>query len=405
MSVEVAEQGIDFLIKGAKKSFKKNFSITFFGGEPTLEIPLLNHMFDYAIFRAKEEELKVDFTLITNGMIFNTELQNFILKWKKTLSKVNIQFSFDGTPDTQSAMRPFYKKDDYFQTSGEKMEYNLNLIYDFCLKNNIVIGEEVYIHAVIPKKQLSNLYNNYKYFTEKGFKGFWYLLLLEDDWDKEDVLIYEKQLNLIFDYIVENKYFDHFFYNKNFHKKNHQPQISCAAGRQVCCFSPDGTIYACHRLYSNDKNDILGYLNKDGKIWINEEKKQLYDKLLASDLVGERLCRDCSIPSCNRCLAANKENNGLLTLCFPAYCRMAKIEYNIQLKIRNYLNENNLTQYMNFEENNSMENNINQTLESLVKGFKELTEILAEGFNKLEQKQNDLLNLYIANLIQNNHEN
>lgn len=46
MSVEVAKQAIDFLVKHSENS--KEISIGFYGGEPLLEVPLIREVVDYA---------------------------------------------------------------------------------------------------------------------------------------------------------------------------------------------------------------------------------------------------------------------------------------------------------------------------------------------------------------------
>lgn len=54
MSVEVAKQAIDFLVKHSENS--KEISIGFYGGEPLLEVPLIREVVDYAegVFSGKK---------------------------------------------------------------------------------------------------------------------------------------------------------------------------------------------------------------------------------------------------------------------------------------------------------------------------------------------------------------
>ena len=87
MKNEIAEKGIRFLVNGAIKNNQNYIDIGFFGGEPTLEIDLMEHILDYAY--AYTEQIKITegisntprFNLTTNGTIFNNRLEQFLNKW------------------------------------------------------------------------------------------------------------------------------------------------------------------------------------------------------------------------------------------------------------------------------------------------------------------------------------
>lgn len=75
MSWEVAKKAVDFLIE--RSSPDSDLEITFFGGEPLLEFPLVKQTAAYARQRANESGKRVSFSLTTNGTIMNEEIANF----------------------------------------------------------------------------------------------------------------------------------------------------------------------------------------------------------------------------------------------------------------------------------------------------------------------------------------
>jgi uncharacterized protein len=105
MTKETAQKIIDFFIKNAKAGNKENIDVTFFGGEPTLNVPVMQHMFDYAVSRCQKEDLKFGCMIVTNATTFTEEYAKFLKHWYKTLGTMNVQLSIDGIPQVQDAGR------------------------------------------------------------------------------------------------------------------------------------------------------------------------------------------------------------------------------------------------------------------------------------------------------------
>ena len=98
MSVEVAKQAIDFLVKHSENS--KEISIGFYGGEPLLEVPLIREVVDYAegVFSGK----KLLFNMTTNATLLNIETAKYLYE-----KKFNVTISLDGPKATHVSNRIF----------------------------------------------------------------------------------------------------------------------------------------------------------------------------------------------------------------------------------------------------------------------------------------------------------
>ena len=78
MSIEVGQSAIDFLI--AQSKGRHSLEVDFFGGEPLLNMPVVEQIVRYARQRGQETGQHFSFTLTTNGVLLNDEILDFIMK-------------------------------------------------------------------------------------------------------------------------------------------------------------------------------------------------------------------------------------------------------------------------------------------------------------------------------------
>ena len=85
-----------FFFNGAIKNDERIVNIGFFGGEPTLEISLMEYILDYAYYCSEsikvsnKIEISPSFELTSNGINWNPELFKFLEKWYKKEGKMHI---------------------------------------------------------------------------------------------------------------------------------------------------------------------------------------------------------------------------------------------------------------------------------------------------------------------------
>ena len=100
MSYEVGRKALDFLI--ANSGNRKNLEVDFFGGEPLMNWQVVKDLVAYGREQEKIHNKNFRFTLTTNGVLLNDEVQEFVNK-----EMANVVLSIDGRKEVHDYMRPF----------------------------------------------------------------------------------------------------------------------------------------------------------------------------------------------------------------------------------------------------------------------------------------------------------
>ena len=89
MSYEVGKKALDFLI--ANSGSRRNLEVDFFGGEPLMNWQVVKDLVAYGREQEKLHDKHFRFTVTTNGVLLNDEIQDFINK-----EMDNVVLSLDG---------------------------------------------------------------------------------------------------------------------------------------------------------------------------------------------------------------------------------------------------------------------------------------------------------------------
>ena len=100
MSFEVGKKALDFLI--ANSGNRHNLEVDFFGGEPLMNWQVVKDLVAYGREQEKIHDKHFRFTITTNGVLLNDEVQEFVNK-----EMDNVVLSLDGRKDVNDRMRPF----------------------------------------------------------------------------------------------------------------------------------------------------------------------------------------------------------------------------------------------------------------------------------------------------------
>lgn len=100
MSFEVGKKALDFLI--ANSGNRHNLEVDFFGGEPLMNFDVVKRLVAYGREQEKLHDKKFRFTLTTNGVLLNKEVEDFVNK-----EMANVVLSTDGRREVHDFMRPF----------------------------------------------------------------------------------------------------------------------------------------------------------------------------------------------------------------------------------------------------------------------------------------------------------
>lgn len=120
MSIETMEASIDFLIKYSKN--ESNLGVVFFGGEPLLEFSSIKRIVPVAIEKARKNNKKIRFFLVTNGSLLTSDIFRFL-----SLHEFSLQIGIDGNPLFHNQTRPYRNGSPSFLD----IIHNIKKLYNF----------------------------------------------------------------------------------------------------------------------------------------------------------------------------------------------------------------------------------------------------------------------------------
>ncbi len=322
MTSEMGRKIVDFLLNDPYcVELTDNLLVDFIGGEPLLEMDLIDELSDYltlSLYVKKHKWFKnFQISFSTNGTLYNTD------KMKKYLQKhrthCGFGFSIDGTKekhDLTRKMRDGHGSYDSVIRAFEKYKE------DF--------GDEIYQKSTFASDDLIYLKDSIIHLWDLGFKNVESNLVYEDVWKPGDPELFEQQLIDLADYMFESgRYLTHSV--AYFEKRRGLPlstnslnQNRCGAGYKSLAFDFNGNIYPCIRFLDMCAED------KSNKIVGNIEIGINYNSLRALcgtswNAVSDEKCKKCDVGTdCGWCIAQNYQENGSLYKRVVSICEMHK---------------------------------------------------------------------------------
>ena len=322
MNFDIAKRIVDFVLQDEYLCQEDAVVWDFIGGEPLLEIELIDKLCDYIVakmYAMKHKWFnKYRFTFSTNGTLYGTPaVQNFIEKHR---GHTWFSMSIDGTKEKHNISR--IKKDG----SGS---------YDDVIKNVPLwlkqfpnaANKATFAHDDLPylKESIVHLW-------DIGIKHVMANVVYEDVWQEGDDIIYENQLKELADHVIENKLWDQYgvaFFNPTIGLPVDGECLSrnrCGAGYKSIAFDCDGNFYPCIRFldmcFKDRRKIIVGNL-KDG---INHDYLRAFITLNWKNQSSDE-CNTCQEGrGCGWCVAYNYEvsKNNTIFERNQAICKMHK---------------------------------------------------------------------------------
>ena len=334
MSYETAKFAIDYILDHENDFMEESVVWDFIGGEPFLEIDLIDQICDYI----KTELYKRNhhwfnsyrFSFSTNGINYHTDkVQRFI---KKNLSHLSIGITIDGTKSKHDLNR-IYKNLD----GGKERGSYEDVVRNIPLWQEQFPGEGTKVtisSADIPyiKESVLHLYS-------LGIHEVNINCVFEDVWKQGDDKLFEEQLLLLADAIVDGEYYRDFtcsFFSENIGKPldtKLENNNWCGAGMMLS-IDAAGNFYPCTRFagYSlRSKKPII-----IGNVWDGIDKNKLRPFLtLDRTTQSPQKCIDCEVASgCAWCQGENYDAAETSTIYqrATAICKMHKA----QVRANNY---------------------------------------------------------------------
>lgn len=327
MSWEVAKAGVDLLfnmwIENEPDAFinqKTEFIILdFIGGEPMLEVKLIDRICDYFMNQALEinplwaETFMI--SMASNGTIYFTpEVQHFLHKWDKRLS---YSVSMDGPKEMHDACRIFPDGRGSFDLAKAAQD-------DYNKTHRMQSGTK----ATISWQNMPYLDTTIKYYVDQGYRRIHANTVYEEDWTPEQGAFFYKKLKEVADFMlsldgkVEISLFD-----KNFFKPRTDME-------QTWCFGA-GTQILTENGYKNIEDIKVGnmVMTHKGYSPVEEVKSHLADNAVKAHVSGafDFICTDDH----------------------PFICRL-KNSNNVKAIPLNQINDEELMLFSNIDEENDL---------------------------------------------------
>lgn len=324
MSWNIAKAAIDYILDHEDEFKEESVVWDFIGGEPFLEIELIDKICDYLkieMFRRNHHWFNsYRFSFSTNGLNYDTErVQRFI---DKNHNHLSIGITIDGTKEKHDLNR-IWKGSVPERGSYDDVVKNIPLwLKQFpgsSTKVTISSDDIPYI-----KESVLHLYS-------LGLNNVSINVVFEDVWKNGDDVLFENQLLELADAIIDGDYYKEHFcsFFMDFIGKPMDPVLNnqnwCGSGKMLAIDS-NGNFYPCTRFaqYSlrEKKARIIGNIY-DG---IDQNKLRPFHSLNRS-VQSKQECIDCEVASgCAWCQGENYDSSDSATIFqrSTAICKMHK---------------------------------------------------------------------------------
>lgn len=302
MSFLTAKKAIDYILTSSLfLGRQKAVILDFIGGEPLLEVELIDKICDYfklqTYIRGHKWFDAYRINLTTNGLNYHTKkVRKFI---EKNITHLSITITLDGNEIKHDLNR-------VYKNSGKGSYKNVLKNIPLWLKDFKNIGTKVTISSAdIPyiKESVLHLFS-------LGIHHLYTNCVFEDVWKEGDDKLFEEQLYELADIIIDNEYYKDFtcsFFSENIGKPLDpvlENQNWCGAGKMLAVDAA-GNFYPCTRFaaYSlRDKRPIIIGNVRDG---IDQNKLRPFltlDRMTQSP----EMCKSCEVASgCAWCQGEN----------------------------------------------------------------------------------------------------
>lgn len=329
MSWDTAKQAVDFILSHERdEEFDfESVVFNFIGGEPFLEIDLIDSICDYLklqMYLSNHHWFNsYRFSITTNGINYDSpKVQNFI---RKNLKHLSITITIDGTPQKHNLNRVW--RDD-----GNNVQLKLGS-YDAVVKN-IPLWLEQFPDAAtkvtVSSPDIPYIKESVLHLFNLGIHYVYINCVFENVWKDGDDALLEEQLRLLADEMIGHglykEYYCSFFdreIGKPIDAKNDRNW--CGAGMMLA-FDAHGNLYPCTRFVKYSLREkparVIGHLDTG----IDRNLLRPYHYLSRS-IQSSKECFECEVASgCAWCQGENYDcsESGTIFRRSTAICRMHK---------------------------------------------------------------------------------
>jgi uncharacterized protein len=321
MPLDIARAAVDYLLAHRELFAEKSAVWDFIGGEPLLELSLIERIVEYVLLRTHELEhpwfTRSQFAITTNGLLYSTPaVQRFIERYRELL---DITVSIDGPEEVHDRARV---------TANGKGSYGL-------LRETIPLWLRQFPSAsskvTIGRENLGEVANSVLHLFALGIRQVNANVVFENVWQEGDDLAFEEQLDRLGHEMIRGRLWK--THSCSLFQRDVGTPIDCRTDNANWCGSgrmlavdADGAFYPCVRFmpFSLSKRGprTIGSV-RDG-LAVNRVRPFL---ALTVDAQSSRECLDCGVArGCAWCQALNYDEAATDTIYQRAtfLCRMHK---------------------------------------------------------------------------------
>ena len=279
MSFEVGKKALDFLI--ANSGNRRNLEVDFFGGEPLMNWQVVKDLVAYGREQEKIHNKHFRFTVTTNGVLLNDEIQEFVNK-----EMDNVVLSIDGRKEVHDYMRPFRNgrgSYDLILPKFEKLAESRN-------------QEKYYVRGTFTRNN-KDFSNDVLHLADLGFKQISVEPVVGSD--EEEYALREEDLPEIFAeydklaaemvkrYHTDKEFnFFHFMLDLTGGPCVAKRLSGCGSGTEYLAVTPWGDLYPCHQFVGEEKY-LMGNVDEGLK------RTDIRDEFKECNVYSKEKCRNC----------------------------------------------------------------------------------------------------------------
>ncbi len=322
MSFEVGKKALDFLI--ANSGSRRNLEVDFFGGEPLMNWQVVKDLVAYGREQEKLHHKNFRFTLTTNGVLLNDEVQKFV---NREMS--NVVLSIDGRKEVHDRMRPF---------RGGKGSYDL-VLPKFQKLADSRNQEKYYVRGTFTKYN-KDFSKDVLHLADLGFKQISVEPVVGTE-DEEYALKAEDLPELFAEYDrlaaeMARRYqtdkdftFFHFMLDLTGGPCVAKRLSGCGSGTEYLAVTPWGDLYPCHQFVGEEKYRMGNVDEGITRTDIREEFKKC-------NVYSKEKCRGCfaKFYCSGGCAANGYKFHGAINETYDVSCELERkrVECAIMIK-------------------------------------------------------------------------
>ncbi len=279
MDFETGKKALDFLIENSGS--RRNLEVDFFGGEPLMNWQVVKNLVAYGGEQEKLHDKHFRFTVTTNGVLLNDEIQDFVNK-----EMDNVVLSLDGRKEVNDRMRPF---------RNGKGSYDL-IVPKFQKLADSRNQERYYVRGTFTRDNL-DFSNDVLHFADLGFKQMSIEPVVGPETDpyairEEDLPVimeeYDKLAKIMIEREKEGKGFNffHFMIDLEGGPCVAKRLSGCGSGTEYLAVTPWGDLYPCHQFVGQEEF-LMGNVDEGVK------RPEIADDFRSCNVYSKEKCKNC----------------------------------------------------------------------------------------------------------------